>query len=155
MPKISDKAAAKPVAQKKKDWPDFTRKFGQTVRKAGVTAVPTVLLDGLADLKIKPIHCVILLQMIAVWGNKGPHPFPRRSRMLKAIGCDKRTLDRAIAEMVEAGLIEKRARYHPKRQTSNEYLLAGLIERLKVLAVRAIKKRKRLAEARKAAAEGY
>ena len=37
--------------------------------------------------------------------------------------------------MVEMGLIEKRSRYHSRRQTSNEYVLTGLIERLKLLGV--------------------
>ncbi len=150
MPKIQ----TKPSAARKKPWPDFTKKFGPTVRKAGVTAVPTVLLNGLAEMKIKPIQLAILLQMIACWGDKGPHPFPRRSVMMKAIGCDKRTLDRAITEMVEAGLIEKNKRFRPKRQTSNEYDLTGLIERLKMLAVRAIKRRERLKATREAAAIG-
>ena len=157
MPKIATKPAAGTVktaaASKKKPWPDFTKKFGPTVRKAGVTAVPTVFLTGLAKLKIKPIHAIILLQMIACWGDKGPHPFPTRRRMRRQIGCDKRTLDRAITEMVEMGLIEKKPRYHPKRQTSNEYVLTGLIERLKPLALGRLKERKRQAKARAAAAE--
>jgi DNA-binding HxlR family transcriptional regulator len=152
MPKIQTKLAEVPPAPKKKPWPDFTKKFGRTILKAGVTAVPTVLLNGMAELNIKPIQLAILLQMISCWGDKGPHPFPRRSVMMKAIGCDKRTLDRAIAEMVEAGLIEKRKRFRPKRQTSNEYDLTALIERLKGIAVRSNKRREHLKAAREAAA---
>jgi DNA-binding HxlR family transcriptional regulator len=152
VPKTQTKPAEAPPAPKKKPWPDFTKKFGPTIRKAGVTAVPTVLLNGMAELDIKPIQLAILLQMISCWGDKGPHPFPRRSVMMKAIGCDKRTLDRAISEMVEAGLIEKRKRFRPKRQTSNEYDLTALIERLKGIAVRSLKRRERLKAAREAAA---
>jgi hypothetical protein len=44
MPKTSNKAddagAKQTAAPKRKPWPDFTKKFGPTVRKAGVTAVP-------------------------------------------------------------------------------------------------------------------
>src|SRR4051794_7347957 len=145
MPKILEKPAAKPGAAKpvaaKKPWPDFTKKFGPAIRTAGVTAVPTVLLNGLAELKIKPIQLAILLQMIACWGDKGPHPFPRRSIMMKAIGCDKRTLDRAIAEMVEAGLIEKKPPLHPKRQNSQAHDLTGPVDRPEGLPLHALQQR--------------
>jgi hypothetical protein len=131
--------AAKPTS-----WPLFTERFGQTVRQAGVTAVPRVLLTGLADLKIKPIHAIIVLQLIACWGNSGPHPFPSRGRLRKWIGCDKRTLDRAIAQLVKLRLVEKRKRTgNSRRQTSNEYDLSGLIDRLKPLGRRAVNEKNR------------
>src|SRR5262245_31417507 len=37
-------------------WPFFTAKFGETVRDAGVTLVPRVLLNSMGELKLKPIH---------------------------------------------------------------------------------------------------
>jgi DNA-binding GntR family transcriptional regulator len=105
-----------------------------------------VLLTGLAELKIKPIHAVVLMQMIACWGGAGDHPFPKRKLLCKWIGCDKRTLDRAIAELVEHGLVKKRRRTgHTRRQTSNEYDLTNLVERLKPLGRRAITEKKKRA----------
>jgi hypothetical protein len=96
-----------PTKPGKPAWPDFTKKFGKNVRKAGITAVPTVFIWNLANLNLKPIHVAILLQMLACWGKTGPHPFPKRRTMMEAIGCNKRTLDRAIGYMVRQGLIEK------------------------------------------------
>jgi hypothetical protein len=126
-----------------------------TVREAGVTAVPRVLLTGLAELKLKPIQAIVLLQMIACWGTSGPHPFPKRGLLQKWIGCDKRTLDRTIASLVKNGFIEKGPRKSNRgRQTSNEYNLEGLVDKLKPLGRKAINDRKRREAFRAAAAAG-
>ena len=139
--------AKKPEAEKKVKWPAFTERFGPTVRDAGVVLLPRVLLTGLGELGIKPIHAVVLMQMIACWGGASDHPFPKRKLLRNWLGCDKRTLDRAIADLVRFGLIEKRARTSKtRRQTSNEYDLTNLVERLEPLGHRAIvEKRKRAA----------
>jgi hypothetical protein len=65
----------------------------------------------------------------------------------KWLSCDKRTLDRAISDLVSLGLIEKRHRTgRTRRQTSNEYDLTNLVERLKPLGRKAlVEKRKRAA----------
>ncbi len=142
----------KPAAQKPK-WPAFTQKFGPSVRDAGITLIPRVLLSGLGELKLKPIEALVLMQMIACWGRKGPHPFPKRALLRSWLGCDKRTLDRTIASLVQKGFIEKGSRKSQRgRQTSNEYDLTGLVERLKPLGRKAINTRKRLEAIRAAAA---
>jgi DNA-binding HxlR family transcriptional regulator len=126
------------------NWPTFTAKFGDTVRDAGVTLVPRVLLNAMGELQLKPMQLVVLLQLISCWGNERSHPFPSRARLRKWIGCDKRTLDRALRELVQLGLIVKRKRIdRPRGQRSNEYDLTGLIERLGPLARRAINRKKR------------
>jgi DNA-binding MarR family transcriptional regulator len=124
-------------------WGPFTKKFGDTVRDAGVVVVPRVLLTGVANLKLKPIEAIILLQLIACWGGSGAHPCPKRKTLRDWIGCDKRTLDRAIAALVEKKLIEKGKRSKRGRRASNEYDLSGLAEQLKPLGRRAITERKR------------
>src|SRR5262249_42750029 len=103
------------AAQKRMSWPQFTSRFGETVRKAGVVVVPRVLLTGIAALKIKPIHAIVLLQLIACWGSSGSHPFPSRRLLRKWIGCNKRTLDRAITQLVKLGLVEKHKRARMSR----------------------------------------
>jgi hypothetical protein len=143
---------ADPAAEKRGNWPGFTARFGDTVRDAGVTAVPRVLLNSMGDLGLKPVHLTVLLQLISCWGHKGPHPFPTRKRLLEWIGCDKRTLDGAIADLVEMKLIEKRKRTTRARgQISNEYDLTGLIERLPPYGRRAINRRERREAMRRAA----
>jgi hypothetical protein len=139
----------------KQKWPLFTKKYGTTVRDAGIVLVPRVLLTGVADLKLKPIHMLVLLQLIACWGNSGSHPYPKRKTLCKWLGCDKRTLDRAIAGLVKRGLIAKGTRNGPRgRQTSNEYDLSGLVEQIKPLGRRAIKERERKEAIRAATAHG-
>ncbi len=136
-------------------WPTFTKRFGRTVREGGVTLIPRVLLASLADLKLKPIEAIVLMQLIACWGESGPHPFPKRGLLQKWIGCDKRTLDRTIASLVKKGFIEKGIRKsHRGRQTSNEYNLGGLVDKLKPLGRKAINDRKRREALRAAAAMG-
>jgi hypothetical protein len=143
------------VSAPKSKWPGVTKKFGETVSAAGVTAVPMVLITGMADLRIKPIHLAVLLQLIAAWGPAGPHPFPSRARMRKQIGCDKRTLDKAIKELIGLGLVEKRKR--PGRTGgwwTNEYDLSGLVARLAPLGRRAINRKRKKLEALRAAEAG-
>ena len=143
------------ASEPKRRWPAFTDRFGKTVREAGITVVPRVLLTGLAELKLKPIQAIVLLQMIACWGKSGPHPFPKRGLLRKWIGCDKRTLDRTITSLVKNGFIEKgKRKSHRGRQTSNEYNLSGLVEKLKPLGRKAINDRKRREAFRAAAASG-
>jgi DNA-binding HxlR family transcriptional regulator len=147
--------AKKPAAPKKKaTWPAFTERFGPTVRDAGVVLIPRVLLTGLGELSIKPIHAVVLMQLIACWGSASDHPFPKRKLLRKWLGCDKRTLDRAIADLVSLGLIEKRRRpSQTRRQTSNEYDLTNLVERLKPLGRKAIVENRKRAARRAAASD--
>jgi hypothetical protein len=136
----------------KQKWPHFTERYGETVRDAGVTAVPRVLLTGLAALKLKPVECVVLLQLISCWGGSGEGPHPKRKTLLGWLGCDKRTLDRAIAGLVEKKLLTKSTRARRNRRRSNEYDLSGLIEQLKPLGRRALDEKKKYAALRAAAA---
>jgi hypothetical protein len=141
-----------PAGEKSIKWCPFTKKFGTTVRDAGVVTVPRVLLTGVAALKLKPVEALVLLQLIACWGGSGAHPYPKRRTLQEWIGCDKRTLDRAIAALVNKKLIRKGKRVLRGRRTSNEYDLSGLVEQLKPLGRRAIDESKRRAAIRAAAA---
>ena len=154
MPAVPVKKTPKPkTTTSKKPWPIITKRFGSKVRDAGVVPVPRVMITGLAELGMRPIHAIILLQLLACWGNNGPHPFPSRRRLCKWIGCDKRTLDRAISELVDLELVKKNKRTRERfRQTSNEYDLAGLIEKLQPIAKQAIVERARIAARRAAEA---
>jgi hypothetical protein len=76
------------------------------------------------------------------WGKSGPHPFPKRASLMKWIGCDKRTLDRAIAKLVEHGFVKKGKHKIRGRTVSNEYDLGGLVEQLRPLGKRAFNERK-------------
>jgi hypothetical protein len=145
-PAVVPVPAKRPDEEKKERWPAFTERFGPTVRNAGVVLIPRVLLTGLSELGIKPIHGVVLMQLIACWGSASDHPFPRRKLLRKWLGCDKRTLDRAIADLVRLGLIEKHPRTSKtRRQTSNEYDLTNLVERLKGLGHKALVEKRRRA----------
>lgn len=144
----AEKAAA---STQKLKWGPFTEKFGETVRDAGVTAIPRVLLTGLAELRLKPIECVVLLQLISCWGDAKTSPHPKRKTLQEWLGCDKRTLDRAIAGLVEKGLLTKSTRARHGRRRSNEYDLSGLVEQLKPLGRRALEQRKKYAALRAAA----
>ncbi|AWM39542.1 hypothetical protein GobsT_21200 [Gemmata obscuriglobus] len=145
-PKPQEEAAPKPK------WGPFTEKFGGTVRDAGVTAVPRVLLTGLAALKLKPMECVVLLQLISCWGDAKTCPHPKRKTLREWLGCDKRTLDRAIAGLVKKKLLTKTMRARRGRRRSNEYDLSGLVEQLKPLGRRALDEKKKYAALRAAAA---
>lgn len=152
VPASAKKRTGSEESAPKRKWPGFTQRFGKSVREAGVTPVPRVLLTGVKELKLKPVEVLVLLQLLACWGKAGAHPFPKRGLLRSWIGCDKRTLDRAITSLVLKGFVEKCPRTSQSgRQTSNAYDLSGLIEKLKPLGRKAINERNRRAEIRAAA----
>lgn len=61
-------------------------------------------------------------------------PYPSKKRLADRMNMSERQVQRYIAELEDAGYVQRVQRYQlNKGKTSNEYVLTGLVERLKQL----------------------
>src|SRR3546814_15991606 len=73
----------------------------------------------------------VLIQLADFWWDAGRKPFPKKADLAQRLGLSERQVQRYIAELEEAGFvqrIERRASHRGK--ISNEYDLQGLVDRL-------------------------
>jgi predicted transcriptional regulator len=139
--------AAAPAAQVKL----IEQRWTAPLAKAGWTPLPNIILDKQEVLGLKPLDLNILLQIAKHWYAAESAPFPAVETLAKAIGVKARTVQRRIRAMVEAGLIERRARFYVRGgQKSNEYTFRGVIEKSTPFANEALKERERRKAAERA-----
>jgi hypothetical protein len=110
------------------------RKWGRAVMKLGFSIIPSLLLRAQQRLGLNPTQLAILLQIADYWWDHGRKPYPSKQTLSQRLGLGPRQIQRHIAELEAAGLvqrIERRAAHRGK--LSNEYDLSGLVEKLKKL----------------------
>ena len=111
------------------------KKWGKAVMKLGFCIIPSMLLRAQQRLGLNPTQLAVLLQLADYWWSQDRKPYPSKQALSDRLGLGPRQIQRYIAELEEAGLvqrIERRAAHRGK--LSNEYDLSGLVERLKKLA---------------------
>lgn len=110
------------------------KKWGRGVMKLGFSIIPSLLLRAQQRLGLNPTQLAILLQIADYWWDHDRKPYPSKQTLSERLGLSPRQIQRHIAELEAAGLvqrIERRAVHRGK--LSNEYDLSGLVERLKKL----------------------
>ena len=110
------------------------KKWGKDVMKLGFSIIPSLLLRSQQRLGLNPTQLAILLQLADYWWDEERKPFPSKQALSDRLGIGSRQIQRYIAELEAAGLvqrIERRAAHQGK--LSNIYDLSGLVERLKKL----------------------
>lgn len=103
--------------------------------KLGFCIIPSMLLRAQQRLGLNPTQLAVLLQLADYWWDQNRKPYPSKQALSDRLGLGPRQIQRYIAELEAAGLvkrIERRAAHRGK--LSNEYDLAGLVERLQKLA---------------------
>jgi DNA-binding HxlR family transcriptional regulator len=130
------KAATVPAKRKKPRRPRaFEEKWGADVRQLGFTMVPSLLFKAQQRLGLSPTQLVVLLQLIDHWWDLERHPWPSKELLSTKIGINPRQVQRVVAELEKGGFLKRTDRYLPKGgKTSNEYVLTGLVTKLKKLA---------------------
>lgn len=119
-------------------------RWSKPLTKAGWTALPNIILDKQATLKLKPIDVNILLQIAKHWWLPGSAPFPSIDTIADAIGVTPRTVQRRITKMEKEKLLVRNKRYYARGgQKSNAYTFDGLIARCVPFAEEAIAERER------------
>jgi len=107
------------------------KKWGAKVIALGFCILPSLLLRAQRRLGLSPTQLAVLIQLADFWWDAGRKPFPKKADLAQRLGLSERQVQRYIAELEEAGFvqrIERRASHRGK--ISNEYDLQGLVKRL-------------------------
>ena len=108
-------------------------KWGEEIIEAnGFVVLPTVLLYSVSRLGINSTEALVLLILISHWwDNAEAEVFPSSAGIANRIGVSARTVDRAISQLVEKGLIEHRGKKDNRYGATVRHLsLEPLRERL-------------------------
>ena len=110
------------------------RKWGKKVMKHGFCIVPSLLLRAQRRLGLNPTQLAVLLQLCEHWWDEGNLPHPGKMRLADRLGIGPRQIQRHIADLEAAGLVERIERRSASgAKQSNTYDLSGLVEKLKAL----------------------
>ena len=125
-----------PRLEKPDDARTLSQKWGKEVMAANYTVIPCALLRGQARLRIGPSALAVLVHLIDHWWRPEAMPWPSKKTIADRLGVSAKTVQRAVVELAEAGLLARKKRYHKTGgRTSNEYDLSPLVERLKPVAL--------------------
>ena len=110
------------------------KKWGKNVIALGFCVIPSMLLRAQQRLGLNPTQLAVLMQLCDFWWDSDRKPFPGKKALSERLGLSPRQVQRYIAELEQAGLvqrIERRAGHGGK--LTNIYDLSGLVARLKKL----------------------
>jgi predicted transcriptional regulator len=109
-------------------------KWGAAVMKLGFCIVPSLLLRAQRRLQLNPTQLAVLMQLCDYWWEEARKPYPSKEALAQRLGLSARQVQRYIAELEEAGLVQRLERRAPHGgKLSNIYDLSGLVARLKEL----------------------
>lgn len=109
-------------------------KWGQEVMQLGFSIIPALLLRAQQRLGLNPTQLAVLLQLIDYWWEHDSKPFPSKQALSERLGLGPRQIQRHIADLEKAGLVQRNERRKADGgKSSNEYDLSGLVWRLKKL----------------------
>jgi DNA-binding transcriptional ArsR family regulator len=110
------------------------QKWGLAVMKMGFCIVPSLLLRAQRRLGLNPVQLAVLMQLCDYWWEEGRKPYPSKDALARRLGIGARQVQRHIAALEEAGLVQRVERIgrHGGKLT-NAYDLSGLVRRLKEL----------------------
>lgn len=110
------------------------RKWTKPVYDSGWTALPAPILD-LPALGLRPLTFAVLVQIVSYWWVPSKRPFPSRATLAKRTGVSLRSIQRALDDLEDAGLIQRNRRQREDGgYASTEYDLSGLVQKLGALA---------------------
>ena len=85
-------------------------------------------------LGLNPTQLTVLLQLADYWWDEERKPYPSKKALSERLGLSSRQVQRYIAELEEAGMVQRIERRAPHRgNLRNAYDLSGLVKRLKKL----------------------
>jgi DNA-binding transcriptional ArsR family regulator len=110
------------------------QKWGVAVMKMGFCIVPSLLLRAQRRLGLNPVQLAVLMQLCDYWWEEGRKPYPSKEALAGRLGIGARQVQRHIAALEEAGLVQRVERIgrHGGKLT-NTYDLSGLVKRLREL----------------------
>lgn len=111
------------------------QKWGKRVMDLGFCIVPSLLLRAQNRLGLNPTQLAVLIQLCDFWWENERKPHPGKELLSKRLGISKRQLQRHIADLEQAGLIQRVERHHAGNggNLSNIYDPSGLVAKLRNL----------------------
>ena len=110
------------------------KKWGKDVIALGFSIVPSLLLRAQNRLGLNPTQLAVLMQICDFWWDRDRKPYPSKAVLAERLGLSPRQVQRYIAELETAGLVERVERRAPHGgKLTNMYDLGGLVARLKKL----------------------
>jgi hypothetical protein len=107
---------------------------GKAVIALGFCIVPSLLLRAQRRLGLNPTELAVLLHLADYWWDPDRRPWPSKKAMSERLGISARQVQRYIAGLEKAELVQRIERTAPHRgKLSNEYDLSGLVAKLKRL----------------------
>ena len=126
-------------------------KWGKETLDEGFCMVPSILLRGQKRIGLNPSQLILLIQLLDYWWDVGNKPFPSKKELGNRVGLGPRQVQRYLADLEKAGLINREARVVAgKGRTTNRYDLSGLVRKLNELApeFKAVRDSRKLVEKR-------
>jgi hypothetical protein len=119
------------------------KKWSKELMEAGWVAFPSILLEKQQAIGLSPTDVNIILHLASYWWTADNKPYPSKASIAAALGVKPRTVQRRIAAMEHAGLIQREERRTSKNGSdTNRYHLDGLIEAAKPYALEKLAVRK-------------
>jgi len=111
----------------------LNQKWSPDALSMGWVSFPSSLLFIQKSLGLSPAGLNVLLHLIMHWWTPSEDPYPSQESIAKRMGVSKRTVQRAMQELEDNGLIIRKytSREHPKYRGRNIYSLKPLIKILK------------------------
>jgi predicted transcriptional regulator len=107
------------------------KKWGKNLMDSGWTAFPSLILEKQHALGLDPLDINIILHLATYWWESENKPHPSKKTIAETIGVHPRTIQRRIASLEAANLIEREYRTDKnKGNKSNAYSFDGLIKEL-------------------------
>lgn len=106
----------------------LVQKWSEDALSMGWVSFPSSLLFLQKSFGLSSNGLNVLLHLIMHWWNPNDDPYPSQETIAKRMGVSKRTVQRAMHELEENGLVEKRttSRENPKYRGRNVYSLRPL-----------------------------
>lgn len=110
------------------------RKWGKTVMDQGFCIVPSLLFRAQQRLGLNATQLAIIMHLADFWWEQERKPYPSKATIGERLGLSSRQVQRHIAELEKAGLLQRIERKGFYGKQSNYYDLSGLVNRLQQLA---------------------
>jgi len=125
-----------PKGGSKNDKRRFETRWGRPVADRGYTMLPAVLIRAQHRLGLTPEEFNALLHLVYHWWDPDNNPFPAKATIAARMDKSPQTVRRYLKALEDAGFIRRIERFEThKGQTSNEYDLSGLVQKLAVIAI--------------------
>jgi predicted transcriptional regulator len=120
-----------------KEFTTFTEKWGARTSELGWTAIPVALISLQSELKINAVEMNVLVNLLMHWWIAEKSPYPSQDSIAHRMGVSKRTVQRAIDNLVKLKLINvsSTSRVNPVFRGRNLYDLSPLVDTLDNMSV--------------------